>query len=271
MQKLTETQLDTLKSLPYWDRIKDLINLYEVGILSQNSFNEELLKARSNYIPEQKNDSLNSTQLKNTLVDIEMALVEGGTFLMGSEERFSPHERPIHQVTISDFYIGIKEVTQEQYKALMGINPSDQISDSSPVVQVTWYDAVEFCNKLSDNNGLQKCYTGYGNSILCNFKANGYRLPTEAEWVYSYKSSNKIKNSGYNCSGNTSEWCWDWYGLYTSTPKINPQGPSIGTTRVLRRGFYRCGSRCQHEMRIDWKPDESLPDECSFRIARSKP
>jgi len=123
--------------------------------------------------------------------------IQGGTFLMGSIENDSD-EKPVRSVNLSDFFIAKYEVTQGLWKSVMGNNPSLCTGDDNlPVESVTWYQAVEFCNKLSENEGLQKVYridknlkdpNNYSEydyvkwQVDCDFKADGYRLPTEAEW-----------------------------------------------------------------------------------------
>ncbi|MBC8384853.1 MAG: SUMF1/EgtB/PvdO family nonheme iron enzyme [Candidatus Cloacimonetes bacterium] len=184
-----------------------------------------------------------------------MIFVQGGTFQMGSNDGGSD-EKPVHTVTVSDFYIGKTEVTQKEWKEVMGAstslnNPSYFKGDDLPVENVSWYDAVEFCNKKSEKEGLEKCYSGSGKNTKCDFSKNGYRLPTEAEWEYAarggvsaslnnrnggnkYAGSNNVKdvawyfdNSGskthpvgtkqpnelgiYDLSGNVWEWCSDRY------------------------------------------------------------
>jgi formylglycine-generating enzyme len=225
---------------------------------------------------------------------IKMSYVEGGSFNNGTSG-----------VTVSSFYIGKYEVTQEQYEKVMGKNPSSfkNSGKNAPVEQVSWYDAVEFCNKLSNKEGLQKCYSGSGNSIKCDFSKNGYRLPTEAEWEYAAKGGSKSKgykysgsnnldevgwygdNSGgkthsvggkksnelgiYDMSGNVWEWCWDWYGSYSSNPQTDPRGPSSGSGRVNRGGcWFSIASRCRAAYRIDFSPGRS-DNDLGFRLARS--
>jgi formylglycine-generating enzyme len=238
---------------------------------------------------------------------IELIAVQGGSFDMGSNDGDSD-EKPIHSVTLSDFYIGKYEVTQEQYEKVMGKNPSDfkNSGKNAPVESVTWYDAVEFCNKLSEQEGLQKCYSGSGNSIKCDFSKNGYRLPTEAEWEYAAKGGSKSKgykysgsnnlgevgwyedNSGgkthsvggkksnelgiYDMSGNVWEWCWDWYGDYSSSAQTNPHGQGSGSYRVLRGGSWFYYARyCRTANRnVNLYPTYSNFN-VGFRLSRANP
>ncbi len=196
-------------------------------------------------------------------------LVEEGSFQMGSASGESD-ERPVHTVRISKpFYISKYEVTQKEWREVMGKNPSRFKGDNLPVENVSWYDAVEYCNALSRKEGLKQVYTGSGENIICDFSANGYRLPTEAEWEYAARGGNKSKGykySGsnsvgdvgwgdgsdgrsypvgkkrpnelgiYDMSGNVWEWCWDWYGDHTSGSVTDPRGRSSGSYRVKRGG-----------------------------------
>jgi len=213
-------------------------------------------------------------QFRLTAVMIPLVYVEGGSFQMGSNDGGSD-EKPVHQVTVSSFYIGKYEVTQKEWQEVMGSNPSNWKGDNLPVEQVSWYDAVDYCNKRSRKEGLTPCYSGSGSNITCNWSANGYRLPTEAEWEYAARGGNKSKgykysgsndvgavawydgNSGnkthevgtkaanelgiHDMSGNVWEWCWDWYnsGYYAKSPGSDPKGPGSGSSRVLRGGSWR--------------------------------
>jgi len=191
-------------------------------------------------------------------VSIEMIAVKGGTFQMGSNDR-EAGEKPVHKVTVSDFYIGKYEVTQAQWQAIMGSNPSNFKGDNLPVENVSWNDAQEFIQKLNSKT------------------TKTYRLPTEAEWEYAAgastgSSTGRTKWAGtneesslgayawydansnstthfvgsklpnglgiYDMSGNVREWCNDWYGSYRSRAQTNPSGPSGGSYRVLRGGGW---------------------------------
>jgi len=212
---------------------------------------------------------------------IAMVRIKGGTFEMGNDYVWSYDEpryvteddtRPVHSVRITGFYMGKYEVTQREWTFVMGNNPSSVISDNFPVDHVSWYDAIEFCNELSLKEGLIPVYTIDKNkadwlnnseddnlkwTIIWNRRANGYRLPTEAEWEYAarggngspgnylYSGSNDEIEVGwtfgnslrslqevgglkpnslglYDMTGNVSEWCWDWYdeNTYSSRPFI---------------------------------------------------
>ena len=200
-------------------------------------------------------------------VEFNMVKIEGGTFRMGatSEQEYDAfsREKPVHSVTLSDYYIGETEVTQELWEAVMGSNPSEfkgnnlsffTGNNQRPVESVSWNDCQEFIKKLNQLTGKE------------------FRLPTEAEWEYAarggkysreykYSGSNDVGevawysiNSGdkthpvatkkanelglYDMSGNVWEWCNDWYGDYQSYSQTNPTGPSRGERRVLRGGSW---------------------------------
>jgi formylglycine-generating enzyme required for sulfatase activity len=190
--------------------------------------------------------------------EIAMVWVKGGTFTMGCTPEQKnvcyENEEPAHPVTLSDFYIGKYEVTQAQWRAVMGENPSNFKGDDFPVEQINWKDAQEFIQRLNAKTG------------------KAYRLPTEAEWEYAarggaqskgykYSGSNVSNETAwcsenssemsrpvackapnelglYDMSGNVWEWCSDRYGKYNSEPQSDPHGPRSGATRVIRGGSW---------------------------------
>ena len=198
--------------------------------------------------------------------------IPGGTFMMGQ----TGVSEPVHAVTLSAFEMSVYETTQGQYSAVMtgsGENPSPShfTGVNLPVEQVSWWDAIKFCNALSAKAGLTKCYTGSSTTWTCNFNANGFRLPTEAEWECACRGGNQReygtydgsistskanynmivhkttavgsypqKNSYglYDMSGNVFEWCNDWYGTYPDGAQENPTGALTGTYRVARGGGW---------------------------------
>ena len=109
---------------------------------------------------------------------------------------------------INSFYMWKTEVTQAQYQSVMGNNPSYFKGDNHPVEQVSWYDAVAYCNKRSEQEGLMPCYSGSGDNITCDFTANGYRLPTSEEWEYAAKGGKDVQNYKFAGSNNIDEVTW---------------------------------------------------------------
>ena len=119
-----------------------------------------------------------------------LVLLPGGTVTIGSpdSERQRQADETQHQVTLSAFYVDPHEVTQKDYQAVMGTNPSHFRGDNLPVEQVTWYDAINYCNKLSEAKGLTPVYQIDGTTVIWNRAADGYRLLTEAEWEYAARA-----------------------------------------------------------------------------------
>jgi formylglycine-generating enzyme required for sulfatase activity len=241
---------------------------------------------------EQKAKEESSSITKVTELDIPMIHVIGGTFTMGctSEQGYDceTDEKPAHQVEMDNFYIGKYEITQAQWKAVMGYNPSKFKGDDLPVENVSWHEAQEFILKLNNQTTYRQ-----------------YRLPTEAEWEYAarggaqsrgykYSGSNIVNevawykdNSGghtyptgrkranelgiYDMSGNVREWCSDWYGEYDSSSQINPQGAYSGSDRVSRGGsWYRKDINCRVTFRGNRNPDNRY-EYIGFRVAVDDP
>ena len=126
----------------------------------------------------------------SNLIAIETVRLNGGVFTQGSpiEEAGRSSNESQRQVTLSPFFIGKYEVTQSQYEEIMGTNPSHNKAPNLPVEQVSWFEAIEFCNKLSEKEGLTPVYTIDGRAVTWNRNTDGYRLPTEAEWEYACRA-----------------------------------------------------------------------------------
>lgn len=225
----------------------------------------------------------------------EMIDVESGAFYMGAQKESSSKENydenaymieaPVHSVTMSNFAIGKFEVTQAQWVAAMGHNPSSIQGDNLPVENVTWEQVQEFITLLNENSGKE------------------YRLPTEAEWEYAARGGNKsegYKYSGfsvlsacgwyysnsessthkvgtkypnelgiYDMSGNVREWCNDWFDYYTSSDANNPTGPDNGNMKVNRGGSWTTPAvNCRNSYRHTDFPHEGSQD-LGFRLAIS--
>ena len=228
--------------------------------------------------PSSASTGMSQAQRDRVLSELEanMVWVEGGTFTMGATPEqgsdAESDEKPAHQVTLSGFYICKYEVTQELWQAVMGSNPSYFKGNlSRPVEEVSWDDCQIFISKLNSLTGKR------------------YRLPTEAEWEYAARGGNRSRgykysgsdnlgsvtwytdNSGstthpvgqkspnelglYDMSGNVWEWCYDWYGSYSSGSQTNPTGSSSVSRRVIRGGSWnRIARHCRVSLRSNYTP-----------------
>ncbi|MDA3948495.1 MAG: SUMF1/EgtB/PvdO family nonheme iron enzyme, partial [Spirochaeta sp.] len=233
---------------------------------------------------------------------IPTEFVQGGTFRMGSPSGGSDNERPVRSVTVSSFRMARTPTTVSQFRAFANAtgyrttaetseggfvwtgsswearsdanwrNPYIRQTDEHPVVLISWYDAVAYANWLSKQDGLTPAYRISGTNVSWDQGANGWRLPTEAEWEfaarggtqsrgYTYAGSNDVNDVAwyrenansrtqpvagkqpnelglYDVSGNVWEWVWDWFGDYPLSAQTDPTGPSSGSNRVLRGGSW---------------------------------
>jgi len=231
-----------------------------------------------------------------------MIWVKPGTFTMGSPEGELGRrdDEAQHRVTISQgFWLGKYEITQAQYKAVMGNNPSHFEGDNLPVECVTWFNATNFCAKLTEiERAAGRLPAGYK-----------YTLPTEAQWEYAcragtttalnsgknltdrfecpnmdevgwyyYNSDNKTHPVGqkkpnawgvYDMHGNVWEWCLDWYDGYPTTAVTDPKGPDTGEYRVFRGGDWRGNAyHCRSVARDSDDPSDNF-SYFGFRVALS--
>jgi formylglycine-generating enzyme required for sulfatase activity len=198
-----------------------------------------------------------NTNTDTNSIGMQFVLIPAGTFMMGADKDFaeaSDYEQPRHQVTISKpFYLGVYNVTQKDWTAVMGNNPSKCRGEDNPVETVSWKDIQDFIKRLNQKEGHSR-----------------YRLPTEAEWEYAARAGSTstyffgddksqlgdyawyYANSGdethpvgqkrpnawglYDILGNVFEWTGDWWGdtYYAKSPSSDPTGPTSGAARVLR-------------------------------------
>jgi formylglycine-generating enzyme required for sulfatase activity/tRNA A-37 threonylcarbamoyl transferase component Bud32 len=224
-------------------------------------------------------------------IGMKLKLIPAGSFMMGSEDG-EANEKPVHEVRITKpFYLGVTEVTNAQWEAVMGVEtPSKWTEADRPVETVSWNDAVEFCKKLSgrpEERALGRVY----------------RLPTEAEWEYACRagtttkwasgddegtlgefawldtnSSGQTHNVGgkrpnawglYDMHGNVWEWCSDWYGTYAAGAVADPTGPAGGSYRVFRGGSWSHPARYCRSASRHWSVPSSRSSYLGFRLALS--
>jgi formylglycine-generating enzyme required for sulfatase activity len=253
-----------------------------------------------------------------------MVTIPAGSFLMGdSFGEGGTDELPVHTVAVGAFAMDMFEVTKAVWDEVASwasshgydIGPGSVVGTrpAHPVTGVSWYEAVKWANARSEKGGLEPCYTvggvvyrtGESDSLTCNWSANGYRLPTEAEWEkaarggaagrrYPWSDSDEIdasranyySNNGgttpvgsfapngyglYDMAGNVFESCWDWYG--SKLPGgVDPRGPASGSDRAIRGGCWHSQAndcRVANRYNFDW-PDYGYYS-LGFRLVRTAP
>ena len=249
---------------------------------------------------------------------VEMVEVPAGRFQIGSPSpafgslqfvtKGYGDERQ-HEVVISEpFYVAKYELTMGLYQSLMDEDKSDfkGCGKRCPVNKLTWYEAVEFCNRLSKREGLEPAYRIEGKSVTWDRTSKGYRLPTEAEWEYACRAGttteyntgdtkDDLKRAGwfkgnsitsvhrvgqkepnawglYDMHGNVWEWCWDWYDKegYSDREVVDPSGPDKGLDRVTRGGSYGdIHLHCRSSLRANGDPNIRR-STMGMRVFRSK-
>ena len=228
--------------------------------------------------------------LKFEDLGINMIYVEGGVFQMGKvlevtdDKKDYADEIPADTVTLDSYYIAETEVTQAQWRAVMGNNPSYYLGDDRPVESVSWKDVQEFCRRLSELTGevfvlpteAQWEYAARGGNNSEGYTYSGSDNIDEVAW-YSANSHNltlpvgqKLPNELglYDMSGNVWEWCSDWYGEYGSSSQTNPTGPSSGSARVLRGGSWGSSNKHCRVLNRDSSEPSYSNSFIGFRVVR---
>ena len=226
---------------------------------------------------------------------LELIWVEPGTFTMGSareEPERNKAEGPQTRVTLSEgFWLGKTEVTQAQYQAIAGSNPSTftAVGPTAPVERVSWVDAMAFCRKLTARErAAGRLPEGYA-----------YTLPTEAQWEYAHRAGTTSaypgepgatswydQNSGgtthpvatkranpwgfHDMAGNVLEWCYDWYADYPGGAVTDPSGPRRGHYRIARGGSWRTDARLGRSAARSGGSEARLDYTIGFRVALSR-
>ena len=213
--------------------------------------------------------------------------VEGGAYLMGAtqeqEDECRDFEKPVHEVHLDNFYIGRTPVTQQQWEAVMGYNPSCFKGEKLPVEQVSWVDCHRFINRLNSLTGkkfrlpfeAEWEFAARGGIKSCGSKFSGGDTFDDVAWYKDNSDSrthpvaSKVPNELgiYDMSGNVWEWCQDWDGKYPSSLVTNPKGPTFGSYRLFRGGSWCSTPRdCRVSYRNSYAPTFTS-NYLGFRLA----
>ncbi len=236
---------------------------------------------------------------------IQMISISGETAVIGNNGLDAKNnEYPLQEVPLASYMISPLELTREQWAMVKTDYAVTDEDKNLPITKVSFDEAVEYCNEKSLLDGLETCYEFLGNGLICDFTANGYRLPTEAEWEYAAKSKRRDNfssysgssepetvawysaNSGgnihpvgqkmpdqagvYDLSGNAAEWVWNWYAPYSRSMDTPFAGPDRGTDKVVRGGSYKDrAGEIRVTNRAHAKPFTKA-DYIGFRVVRTK-
>ena len=290
------------------------VGLYEAFAPSDRSLHKLVAKVIARIRSDRALD------IRTLISTYEMTLVSAGGFVMGTDPRVAPAQKafsdefPQHSVTISKpVLVGKRLVTQQLWEALMGTSLQERYADSRgprrPIVGVSWFEAIRFCNEMSSHAGLTPAY-GFTDplaiepTVIWDRVADGFRLPTEAEWEYFTRAgttsafwsghsasdlnesewtgdnTDHLRDVGlrspnpwglYDTNGLVGEWCWDWYGPYEAVESTDPSGPANGSGRVWRSGKWIWRHRPEYYRSAD--RDQMLPvnndQAVGFRVVRS--
>jgi formylglycine-generating enzyme len=236
-----------------------------------------------------------------TFPQFDMITVPVGEYIMGSGEG-NDDEKPAHKVFISrSFGISKYEIIGSVWHAVVYPDSSSSIYRELPASNISWMAAIMFCNRLSVLSGFDSCYIIEGQNVIWNKSANGYRLPTEAEWEYAcragttgdFSGTGIIKEMGwydstsgsrclppgllkpndfgiYDMHGNLWEWCWDYYNdkYYSAETQTDPSGPQSGARRVIRGGSFVNRPTMLRSSNRTFNHKDNL--FCGIRVVRNK-
>jgi len=251
---------------------------------------------------------------------IQLVPLAGGAFWMGSDKRRDPSayddELPRRQVRLRPFLIARTPVTRGLWRRVMAAAPRpwqrpvpaewSAGDDALPATHLDWFAALAFCNALSVRSDLPPCYQGSGEDWTCDWQADGYRLPTEAEWEFACRGGTETRwfwgdeeggakahawyraNSGFrlhpvgekganpfglhDMAGNCWEWCWDWYAQrYDADQTDDPRGPGEGRWRVVRGGSFDLEPWDLRSADRAWDEPWDRFEYLGFRCVRSGP
>ncbi len=274
--------------------------------LFDNAFDPE----SANYLGKSLSTDADSNGVADVL-EPNMLKISAGCFNMGANQIFredldstliEADEMPAHEVCVDSFYMKDTEVSYGEFRSLFAERTLSAKKDKYPILNISWYDAVEYCNRLSQIHGYEEVYKIRKDVVEIDLRKKGFRLPTEAEWEWAYgydslqlfywgedsaktgeyawyvknakessqpvASKKENANGLYDMAGNVWEWVNDYYNdsYFEDSPRMNPQGPNFGNFRVAKGGSYRFPRfSLRRSNRISLKEEDSHLD-VGFRI-----